>query len=121
MPRENDALRGETKTFDVRCAALSLAQSASEKAFAESMILCSAGVRSRGRAVSAVGGPSLGEIAGSWESIFRSCVPMLPSTWIGRFAVIRIYPPRRPSGIIAANCAAGDRDTRDVPALVASE
>src|ERR1044071_4414984 len=53
MPRANDALSGDTKTFESRCAALMVLHSPNEKPFAAVMMLVSAGVSARGRLVRA--------------------------------------------------------------------
>ena len=56
MPSANDALSGETKTFESRCAALIVFQSANENAFDALSTPCSAdvsGARQRGDAPAA--------------------------------------------------------------------
>ena len=53
MPSAKDALSGDTKTFESRCAALIVFQSANEKSFGAPSTLCSAGDSDRGSAVRA--------------------------------------------------------------------
>src|SRR6516162_9122694 len=55
IPNANDALSGETKTFESRCAVLIVFQSRNENAFAAPTMLCSADVRGRGSDVSTLG------------------------------------------------------------------
>ena len=62
MPSENDALSGDTKTFESFCARLTRFHSANENAFDALSTPRSADVRSRGSAVSA-GATAVGFVA----------------------------------------------------------